>query len=174
MKHNRTSKTIKDRKREDFIFNLIVLSIILLLCSLAPAHAGKRATDAWVICKPGDYIIAREWPNRKGDGLGQLDTGYPLHLDGKTKNGFAHCIDTALEKNDCWVYSGYIVFSEPEWMNGEWYTIEAGGRVQARRYIDGPRLCWLKPGTELQVFWISEEWSVTTRGFIKTEFLQKK
>ena len=39
--------------------------------------------------------------------------------------------------------------------------------------IDGERLCWLKPMTELQVFWWTKEWCVTTRGMIRTEFLKE-
>lgn len=150
----------------------LALVAVLVIVNCAGAASQKQTTTAWVICQPGDWVYAREWPNRNGDGCGMLDTGYKVELDGKTKNGFAHCVDVALEQNECWVYAGYLVFDEPQWMNGAWYKIDANGRVAARKYIDGPRRCWVVRGSTVQVFWMSEEWAVTMKGFIRSEYLR--
>ena len=166
-----SARTAKRQNR--ILAVLLALLAALVIATVAQAVTSKDTVTGWVICQPGDYVNARMWPSRKQDGIGMLETGYKIELDGETKNGFAHC-EFGLETGDGWVYSGYIVFDEPVWKDGAWYEVESRGRVAARKYIGGPRRCWVQPGDEVQVFWWSQEWCVTTRGFIRSEYLREK
>jgi hypothetical protein len=161
------------KKQNRALILVWVLVAVLAIATVAQAITDDDWVTGWVICQPGDYVNARAWPTRKQESCGRLETGYELQLDGKTKNGFAHC-EVGLEIGEGWVHTGYIVFDEPEWKEGAWYVIEAKGRVAARRYIGGPRRCWLQPGDRVQVFYWSDEWAVTTRGFIRSEYLREE
>ena len=94
-------------------------------------------------------------------------------MNGKTKNGFAQA-EVLLEESEAWIYAGYISFEEPEWRGGESRIIQANGRVACRKYIDGPRRCWVTDGSWVRVWWQTEEWSVTDKGFIRTEFIERE
>lgn len=161
----------KSRKRSTVLL-VLLWTLVAVLGGLTFAQAnGKTTTTAWVMCRPGDWVNVRGWAKAKGESYGMLETGYSVELDGQFENGFAHCVDMALETDEGWVSTGYLVFEKPEWMDGAWYRVEADGRVAARKNVSGERLCWLKPGTELQIFWMADEWAVTTRGFIRSEYL---
>ena len=50
-------------------------------------------------------------------------------------------------------------------------TIVAEGRVAARKWIEGPVARWIQPGETVTVFWMSSEWAVTDRGYIRSEYI---
>ena len=152
---------------------IIVAVFVAVIVLLASAWADDGRVMAWVICHPASYVNARYSPSAKSESIGRFDAGDKVEIDGKFRNGFAHSDAMGFEYGEGWVSAGYLVFDEPEWKNGDWYIICSNGRVAARKCIDGERLCWLKNGTELQVFWMSDEWSVTTRGMVKTEYLEE-
>lgn len=152
----------------------IVVMLIGLTVAFLDLGRGEEATvDAWVLVKPGSYVNARGTPKKSQEEQGRLETGHLLHLDGETRNGYAHCVDMGLEIEEGWVHTGYIVLDEPVW-SGEWYTVESDGRVAVRKWIGGPVDVWLKPSSRVQVFYWSEEWCLTTRGYVKTEYLVKE
>ena len=158
--------------RDSFIVIFIVVFIAAVLL-ITNCWADSETAEAWVICHPASYVNARMKPSGRSESIGMLEAGYLVHLDGKVKKGFAHCVDMALESKEGWLSAGYLVFDEPLWLNGAWYRVDAGGRVAARKCVDGKRLNWLKDGTRLQVFWLSNDWCVTTRGFVRTEYLKE-
>ena len=99
-----------------------------------------------------------------------MDPGDRIEIDGKTKDGFAHIVSPM----DGWVWAGNVVFSEPEQVNRTAY-VTAKKRVACRRWVDGPKVDskpYLISGSEVRVYWQSADWAVTSRGYIKTEWLE--
>ena len=142
---------------------------VLGLCELAMEEA--RGADAWIICQPGDWIHARDRASTKSESLGMLVTGDRVTIDGKNRNGFMHVIDLRLEQTEGWIYAGYLVTEEPVDMGGEARRIRANGRVACRRYVDGPRRCWVVNGSTVKVYYMGGGWAVTNKGFIQAEFI---
>lgn len=150
----------------------VVWGLVVGLQSLG--RAEETTVDGWVMCHPSSYVNARSTPSTRQTSEGMLETGYHLSLDGKTKNGYAHCVDMGLEIMEGWVHLGYIVFDEPQWEGGKWYCVESNGRVATYKTMTSKVSGWLKPLTEIQVFWWSEEWCYTTRGYVRTKYLVKE
>jgi len=160
-----------------WIIALIEILLIVALvygCVLGYQSLGlaeDQPVQAFVICQPGDYVNARISPSRKSEVVGYLECTDDVWLDGKTNNGFAHCVDATFEVEECWVYTGYIVFDEPEWMDGQTAIVVSNGRLAARKNCTGAVRKWLQNGDEIRVFWWSDEWCVTNYGFVKTQYI---
>ena len=142
---------------------------ILILLVLMTATTAVAET-AWILCQPDSYVNVRTRASSRSEILGRCECGDEIEVDGKTKNGFVHCINLPLERNEGWISAGYVVYSQPEKLY-ELVTMESDGRVACRKTINGQRRCWVKDGDMVKVFFRSEEWSVTDRGFIKTEYI---
>ena len=156
------------------IIEIILIGAIVCGCVIGYRSLGlaeDQPVQAFVICQPGDYVNARISPSRKSQAVGYLETADDIWLDGEIKNGFAHCIDATFEVAECWVHTGYIVFDEPQWMNGQTAIVVSNGRLAARKNCTGSVRKWLHNGDEIQVFWLSEEWCVTNYGFVRTEYI---
>ena len=150
---------------------LIVAAIygaITLINSVSLADGGAKA---YIICRPGDYVNAREKPDRHSEQAGFFEAGDEVILDGKTSNGFAHLAYPTFE-GDSWVYTGYIVFDKPVWKGGQTAIVNSNANLAVRKCITGEIKKWLKNGQEMQVFWWSEEWCVTNYGFVMTEWIE--
>ena len=153
---------------------VIVLAAVLLFASYTVATEIDRAraeeitTTGYILCK--SYVLIRMAPSRKAPEIGQLDPAEPIEIDGKTKAGFAHIVEPC----DGWVWAGYITFSEPKQVNVT-ATVTAPKRVACRKWCDGPTIDerpYLISGSEVKVYWISQDWAITNRGFVKTEWLE--
>jgi hypothetical protein len=153
----------------------VVWLLVWFLQGMGIAEDGYES-DAWVICKPGDLVNVRACPSNKSTSIGLFECGYVFRTDWEVKNGWIHAINLSLEETEGWIYSGYVSAWEPEWKAGEKMTISAEGRVACRRWCDGPRIDgragWIKPGATVQVFYYTNDWCVTNRGYIRTEFLE--
>ena len=171
MKKNNT-RTPRKAKRMARIALLALLLLVILMAIQNVGKADKDTATAWVVCQPGDYVNARMNPSRKSQSVGRYDGADKVELDGKTSNGFAHCVDSTFEVCESWVYTGYLVFDEPEWLNGQTAIVTSNARLAARKNCTGEVRKWLNTGDEVQVFWWSEEWTVTNYGFIKTKYLE--
>ena len=152
-----------------------ILALILAIGFLAGTiinrvMAEAQTVTAWVLCQPGDYVNARVRPSRRSESTGRFECGDTVELDGETEEGFAHVVGPNLESGAYWMHTGYLSFDEPEWYGDEMEII-GKARVAARKNMAGEVRVWLQPGTVVQVFWITEEWAVTNRGFIRTEWL---
>ena len=145
---------------------------IVLVCLILMGWTStlSETKEAWVLCQPDSYVNIRTKPKSKSKILGRRECGEKVELDGKVKNGFAHCINLALEDTEGWISTGYLVYSEPKAENCA-TEITSKGRVACRRSVDGKRRCWVKNGTPITVHYSSAEWSVTDKGFIKTKYL---
>lgn len=155
---------------------LIALCIFALMIIALWAESGSADNDVtcWILCKPGNYVNVRETPSKRGQQTGFLDCGDSFESDGTCENGYVLAFDTG-DAGDGWIYCGFVVTDEPVKVF-ENYVCVAPKRVACRRWCDGPRIKgkigWLNNGDEVQVFYKTEEWCVTSRGYIKSEWLE--
>ena len=153
---------------------VLILAAVLLFASYAiateinRAHAETVYATGYILCK--DYVIIRQWASRHAVEIGQLDPCDTVEIDGKTKDGFAHIVSPV----DGWVHAGYITFSKPEEI-GMTGVVVAKKRVAARRWCDGPQVNskpWLVTGSEVKIYYMSDDWACTSRGYVKSEWLE--
>jgi len=149
--------------------------VIALVCCYnmfyAIAENEQVYTECWVLCQPNDCVNIRETPSRKGQILGRFETGDKIYIDGKHKNGFLHLVKLGLEMSEGWIYCGYVSTEEPKVVCAT-TTVQANGRrVACRKHICGERRCWVVTGTELTVWYWTDEWAVTNKGFIQSKYL---
>lgn len=149
---------------------LVIAALVINIYCLTHAKADDDI-ECWVLCQPDSFVNVRMNPKKKSIEIGRLECGDMIYTDGKTKNGFLHVYRLNFELGEGWIHSGYIVYSEPHRPYSADVTINSNGRVAARRTINGKRRCWLKDGQDIKVFMVSDEWSVTNKGFVKTEYI---
>jgi len=143
---------------------IIGIFIFLLFCEVA------QAEEVWVLCHPDSYVCLRENPRKTSEGFGGAPCGAEMETDGKTKNGFLYVYGLAAECDRGWISSKYVVYSEPKEINRE-MVIRADGRVAIRKCVNGKITGWLHDGDRVKVLWASDEWAITSRGYMMTEFL---
>ena len=149
-----------------------LMALILILSVVLPWSVGKAEDKLiYVLCAPKSYVNVRKTPCKSGEESGRLDCGDSVMTDGKKKNGYLH-IYGITEDGEGWIFAGFVVDDEPVIEENCYASVAASGRVKARRYINGRRIHWLQPCTELKVYAMSAEWSVTSMGYVKTEFLE--
>jgi hypothetical protein len=90
--------------------------------------------------------------------------------DSRKKNGFIKVYGIG-EFGEGWIHQGYVSWQEPVKVNG-YALVVSRGRLAARRCIDGKRRCWLKNTQKVKVYWITDSWCVTDKGFVKTKYLE--
>ena len=172
-----TERKKKKEKREwlmVLIEGAIVLAIsvfvivTLIDMGLAEEMEGRQC---WILCQPDGMVNVRAKPKKGGIVYGGVTCGDDMLTDEKQRNGFLHVYGIAAEDPEGWISNRYIVFDEPEEVNCT-ATIRAEGRVACRKYPEGKITGWAYDGDQLTVYWRSEEWSVTSRGYIRTEFLE--
>ena len=151
---------------------LWVTICIFTVLSEAGAEETENREPVWILCQENSYVNIRARPSGRSMQEGMAWCGDRLETDGRQKNGFLH-IYAPIEAGEGWVSLGYLVWEEPKPLHGETWEISSRGRVAARRAIDGNRRKWLKYGDRLKVYWMSGEWSCTSQGFVKTEFLRR-
>lgn len=150
---------------------ILVLVIAGAICLIENVGLAEELySEAYVICQPNDFVNVRERPSSRSTIVGRYETGDKVLLDGKEKGGFSHIVHTGLETEDAWICTAYLVADKPEWLNQS-ATVVSKGRLAARKNIDGKRRCWLQNGDSIRVYWFSNEWCVTDRGFVKTDFI---
>ena len=142
---------------------IIVLTFLCLLCSYV------HAETVWVLCQPDSYVNVRRSASKKQEPNGTMECGWDAETNNKTKNGFIY-VEVPNEDGYGWINKGYIVHSKPVIITFK-TNIYSNGRVACWRSIGGNRRCWVKPGAEITVYAVSEEWSITNKGFVKTEYL---
>ena len=162
--------------------SICAVLMVILFCAVFHWQSGRiRAqadgyqSEAWILCKPADWINVRLSPSKKSRSIGYLECGDNIWIDGKTKNGFVHLVRLGMEYEEGWVYAGYVTTEQPE-MDGGSYTVIARKRVACRRWMDGPQIDskpWITNGTDVQVYARTETWSITSRGYIKSEYLER-
>jgi hypothetical protein len=157
-------------------WKIILIAVIIIIAILINAYCLTHAKseddiDCWILCQPNSWVNARMYPKKKSEEIGRLECGDKITTDGKIKNGFLHVYNLNFELSEGWVHKGYIVYDEPYKPLFIDTCITSNGRVSARKTINGKRRCWVKDGQAIKVYMMSEEWSVTNKGFIKTKFI---
>ena len=161
--------------------NGITKAVFLLACVIAVAAGlligsqGKAAQEisCWILCKPGSQVYARRTPDKGGQVVGFLEVGDVFRTTGESRNGWIRAEGIG-EFGEAWIWCGYVVTDRPVAV-GENYVCVAKNRVACRRWVDGPQVArspWLKNGSSVQVFYIAGDWAVTSRGYIRTEWLE--
>ena len=124
-----------------------------------------------VAAAPGSTVTVRAEPRKKSAERGYLECGDSFQTDGESVDGWITCGSG----EGGWVYSGYVVTEKPEKV-GAAYVCVAKKRVACRKWIGGPqvdgRAGWLNNGETCQVFLMADGWAVTSRGYIKSEWLE--
>ena len=156
---------------EIILMVIVVYTIICLLNSIGFAEEGT--ITAYVICQPGDYVNIRSSAKFGNNLIGRLDSGDPIEIDGTVRNGFMRLVNMPLESaSDAWVYAGYIVYDEPVNVHEREAIVVSNHNLAARKNCTGRIRRWLKTGTELIVYWFSETWCVTNKGFVMSQYIE--
>lgn len=156
----------------------ILFGLVCMMAACAGIGIGLAARQdwpatCWVLCKPGAQVNIRQTPENNGRVVGFLEVGDSFRTDGKSANGWIHVLGIG-EHGDAWIYCGFVVESEPVQVF-ENYVCVAKNRVACRRWVGGPQVAnspWLVNGSAVSVFWMTDEWAVTSRGYIKSEYLE--
>ena len=146
-----------------------ILVLLLMVFSLAFAETTEEAM--YVICMPNDRVNIRLGPSRTSSSVGWLEAGDVVYYDGKTKNGYRHCTGLGVEAGEGWVHKGYLVDEPVEYINQE-ATIVSKSRLAARKYVNGKRTRWLKPGGVVKVYYWTNEWALTNCGYVQSAYLE--
>ena len=140
----------------------VLLAVFMILAGTAGAETR------WAMCN--GFVNVRSSPDKRSAVSGYLDSGDPFETDGKEKEGFIR-VSGFGENGDGWAFKGYVVTEQPEEVNARYVCI-AKNRVACRKYIGGPRIGWLYNGANVTVYRMTSEWSVTNRGYIRSEWLE--
>ena len=150
---------------------IIVLTFMVLVFFLVDVSRAEEYETAYILARPNKYVNVRPKPGLKYKTQGWLMCGDKIYLDGKKRNGFLHVVDLPAEDPNGWVYEGYIVYEEPKRIDWD-YLVVSNGRLAARNCIGGKVNKWLKPFTEVHVYYEADGWAVTDYGFVKFEYLE--
>ena len=146
---------------------------IALIAALLFLTGSAAAERRWVMCR--SYVNIRLSPDKGSAEVGRLDSGEWFETDGQERNGFIRAIGVG-DFGEGWIFAGYTVEDEPERTDTE-FTCVAVKRVACRKWTDGPRIKgktgWLYNGTDVMVYWRTGEWSLTSRGYIRSEWLEE-
>ena len=110
-------------------------------------------------------------PKKGGEVTGRLDFGDCVMTDGKKKNGFLH-IYGITENGDGWIFAGYVVEDQPVKAERTWASIAATGRVMSYRWVKGMKNGWVQMCEDVKVYGLSDEWAITSKGYIRTKYLE--
>ena len=140
--------------------------LIVLVCLLISVSAALSET-VYVLCQPDSFVYIRVFPKRGAEQAGFAELGDKLETDGVRKNGFLHVLGF---EGGGWINAGFVTEYPVRIVTLDAW-IDSTGRVACRRSINGTRRKWLKDGTDVVIYGISDEWSITDKGFIKTAYL---
>ena len=150
----------------------VALAVLILMVVGLCYYAGAEDEVKYILCNPrmDNHVAIRLSPKKSSEEIGRLDCGDSFWTDGKTRNGYLHVFGMT-EYGEGWVHKGYVVDDKPI-IERCMATVTAKGRVKARRYIGGKRNCWLDVCDDVRVYARSEEWAVTSRGYVMTKYLE--
>lgn len=146
-----------------------IIVLITVVFALLSAFAEDR--QVFILCDPETPVNVRRTPKKGAEVSGRLDFGDEVETDGLIRNGYLHVIGIT-EDGEGWIFAGYVVDDPPVKLERAMATVASNGRVMAHRWIGGKRKCWLKVETDLRVYAISDEWAVTEKGYVRTEYLE--
>ena len=164
---------MKVSKKELAAMVIAIVVLVIVIAWIGLSRAAGQVITCWAMCQPGDRVNLRMEPTKESKAVGFLECGDSFQTDGTNRNGWIRAMGVG--ECECWIYSGYVVTEEPVPVF-ENYVCVARKQVACRRWVDGPqikgRLGWLHNGSNVGVFYIAGEWAVTSRGYIKSEWLE--
>ena len=168
------SKNYSTDFKEKTVLLVAIIAVIAVICITVCATFchGESLATCWAFCKPGSHVSVRMEPSKGSAETGRLDFGDSFQTDGENIDGWIRCYGAG---EGGWVYSAYAALSKPE-MSGEKFVCAAKEQVAIRKWPCGPFVDgnhWLKSGEVIQVLASDGEWSVTTRGYVKAEYLDR-
>ena len=159
-----------ERKRFFVILVLMIVATALIWLLIDQGIAEDPLATCWAMCKPGSRVTVRMEPNKRSMETGYLECGDSFQTDGESVDGWITCCSG----EGGWVYCGYVVTEKPEKI-GETYVCNAKKQVACRKWMGGPQVDgrpWLRNGETCQVFCMADGWAVTSRGYIRSEWLE--
>ena len=81
-----------------------------------------------------------------------------------------HSVIYGFESGEAWVCAMYLQDTPVQVESCNGYVVSRG-RTALRRSPNGKRIKWLNNGDELDILAMSEEWVLTTRGYVRREYL---
>lgn len=172
--NNKTTEKIWDVLRWVLVLTEVIMLVLLVCWGISiyneffEARADGIQEEVWVLCEPEGCVNLREKP--KGQIFGGVQACSVLWTDNVTKGSWLHVVELPAECDSGWISSRYIVYDRPEEIKRE-MRIQAEGRVACREWIGGKVIRWVYDGDVITVYYMSDEWSVTDHGYIKTEFI---
>lgn len=156
-----------------FIEFLILLGLIIgILLTLEKVGLAEGEQSVWVLCDPDSYVCIREAPRKSAFAVGGATCGTRLETDGKAKGSYIHLVNVPAEDCEGWISAQFIVYDEPYPMDRT-ATVVSNGKLAVRKGINGKVKKWLKPMEDsVRIRWWSDEWCLTTAGYVQTEFLE--
>lgn len=147
-----------------------VLALLMMVVFLVGSAVAEETY--YVLCKPDSFVYVREFPKKNSEEIGFLYYGDSVEVDGKKRNGYWHVVGVNTESGDGWVRKLYLDDDEPIQMTPQKYLVVSKGRLATRNGVKGKRQGWLKPGSEIKVYGMNDEWAVTNKGYVKAEYLE--
>ena len=168
---NHRHYSIFDREKVVAFIAIIALVIVATVALTVSLCKGEALATVWAMCKPGSRVTVRMKPNKDSLETGYLECGDSFQTDGESVDGWIRCYGAG---EGGWVYCGYVVTEKPEKI-GERYVCCAVRQVACRKWIGGPQVDkrpWLRNGQNVEVFCMADGWAVTSRGYIRSEWLE--
>ena len=173
MKHQKNYNTIIDWGKAITAIVLALIIAVVGFCIGSCSKGEEELVTVWVMCKPGSIVNIRRTPSKNSMEVGRLDPCDSFWTDGTSSNGYIRCYGVG-DYGEGWVYCGYVSEVKPKEVF-ERYGCCAKTRVACRRWMNGPKVSgspWLVNGSTVQVFYMTDEWACTSRGYIKSEWLE--
>ena len=146
-----------------------IFCLMVLLWS--PVCAEDMRYSCWAFCQPDSEVLIREKPGKHAEIVGAAGSGTHLWTDWEERDGWIHLVDVNNETGEGWISEKYVVFDIPYHIDMEG-VIKGKGRVACRDAVDGKLTGWASPGDMLAVYWVSNEWAVTDRGYISMDYVE--
>lgn len=146
------------------------IAMIVIIMLVVSAYAF--ADDMYILCRPDDYVNVRAFPSTNAETVGQLDCGDHVETDGTTRRDRKGrtWFKVLNFEGDAWVCSMYLQETPVVVATVQGY-VSARGRTAVRRSPGGKRIKWLRCGDEITIYAMSDEWALTTKGYIMTEMI---
>lgn len=170
---------MNERKRKVSVFDkekiiaaiLMVIILILIGFGLASYCLGEEPlATCYAMCKPGSRVSVRMEPSKGSIETGFMECGDSFQTDGESVDGWIRCYGVG---EGGWVYAGYVAIEKPRLVYQR-YECVANRQVACRKWMSGPQIDerpWMRRGETCEVYATDGEWAVTSRGYIKIEWL---
>lgn len=155
-----------------YLVLLVILALSLVMIGNSAARAAQHVTYSnWVMCQQDSWVNIRSGPGVNHEVVGYVYPMDELICDAVTKSGWVHVVNPPCDAQEGYVFVGYLTVVEPTEYDGQVMRVDADGRVAVRNNMCGDRVMWIQPGSEVEVYQMSEEWAVCSVGFIRAKYL---